>query len=122
MLFSPVGLACSVQMLLLAEQYPGLKRGLWWLLAVSVVRHHHGFRRMNLAGVYQVRTRRVAVVFKGVARMGSLALLASVRFMRLQGRSVERSPNTECSYGAVIPRGCRVNERKNSVDSVWAFT
>lgn len=43
------------QMLLLAEQYPGLKRGLWWLLAVSVVRHHHGFRRMNLAGVYQVR-------------------------------------------------------------------
>lgn len=41
--------------MLLAEQYPGLKRGLWWLLAVSVVRHHHGFRRMNLAGVYQVK-------------------------------------------------------------------
>lgn len=42
-------------MMVLAEQYPGLKRGLWWLLAVSVVRHHHGFRRMNLNGVYQVR-------------------------------------------------------------------
>lgn len=39
---------------MLAEQYPNLKRGLWWLLAVSVVRHHRGFRRMDLMGVYQV--------------------------------------------------------------------
>lgn len=42
------------QMLILADHYPALKRGLWWLLASSVVRHHHGFRMMDLAGVYQV--------------------------------------------------------------------
>ncbi|CAM9581375.1 unnamed protein product [Chrysoparadoxa australica] len=31
----------------LAEKYPALKRGLWWSLAVSVVRNHRGFRRMT---------------------------------------------------------------------------
>eukprot|EP00903_Cladosiphon_okamuranus_P022319 g20525.t1 len=55
----------KTQMLILAEQYPGLKRGLWWLLAVSVVRHHDGFRRMNLAGVYQLMKTAEFKEFKG---------------------------------------------------------
>lgn len=68
-------------MLMLAEQYPGLKRGLWWLLAVSVVRHHHGFGRMNLACVYQASKTRLffAKRFASFSINAALLLLLNIR-------------------------------------------
>ncbi|KAG5183566.1 Sodium/hydrogen exchanger family-domain-containing protein [Tribonema minus] len=104
----------KAQILAMAEDMPELNRGLWWSLAVSVMRHHRGFRRMTLKVCQRKRCQPV----KDAAKQRGQQPTSSLRTSLVHSRRACSVANTNYTIPqAITPSAEEARRMRNARDA-----